>query len=71
MTSYLFCVERGKGFEFFPHWRDAWRPYSAYLFMVTGGTEEIRSLGRRIVETAGPPDIGTSDPQKEEARRVG
>ncbi len=40
----------GKGLEFFPHWRSEWRPYTSYLFAVTGGREDVIRTGMRIVD---------------------
>jgi hypothetical protein len=54
----------GTGFEFFPHWRSRWRPYTGYLYVVDGGgAEEILSVGRQIADAAGPPHQtqGSSD----------
>ena len=32
----------GTGYEYFPHWKGRWRPYTSYLYVVTGGRDEIR-----------------------------
>ena len=42
------------GFEFFLRGRDV----STYLFAVTGGGEEVLSLGRRLADAAGPGLVG-------------
>lgn len=42
----------GRGLEFFPHWRGEWQPYTAYLFAVAGGREEILTLGKSIADRA-------------------
>lgn len=42
----------GRGLEFFPYWRGQWRPYTAYLFAVDGGREEILTLGKSIADRA-------------------
>jgi len=46
----------GEGFEFFPWWKmqnRSRRPYTAYLFAVTGGREEILAKGKQIADAAG------------------
>jgi hypothetical protein len=43
----------GTGFEFFPHWRGKWKPFTSYLFAATGGAEGIIATGRRIADDAG------------------
>ena len=44
-----------EGFEFWPYWMAEWKPFTAYLFAVSGGADEILSLGRTIADRAGPP----------------
>ena len=58
---------RGYGFELFPSWRTEFHPYTSYLFAVTGGADEILSVGRDIADRARPvpPDYepdGSSTP---------
>jgi len=36
------------GFEVFPNWRQPHRSFTAYLYAVTGGADELMSLGMKI-----------------------
>ena len=58
----------GCGFELFPYWQTAGRnrkPYTTYLFAVTGGEEEILAKGKRIVEEAGAKGTSATNAQEE------
>ena len=45
-TNYVKLLETG--YEVFANWRQPHRPFTAYLFAVTGGAEELMSVGKTI-----------------------
>jgi hypothetical protein len=56
-----------KGFEVFANWRQPHRQFTGYLYAVTGGPEELMSVGKTIADgaAAGEVDVrsaGTSTP---------
>jgi hypothetical protein len=38
----------GKGFELFPHYEREHRPFTGYLYLVTGGAEELLLMGQEL-----------------------
>ena len=51
-----FPANPGYGFELFPYWQTPGRnrkPYTTYLFAVTGGEQEILARGKQIADQAG------------------
>jgi hypothetical protein len=52
-TDVLDCVNLldGKGFEHVPYYKREHRPYTGFLFGVTGGAEEILNVGKKIVDS--------------------
>jgi hypothetical protein len=44
------------GFEVFANWRQPHRPVAAYLYVVTGGADELIALGKAIADRPPPGD---------------
>jgi hypothetical protein len=49
-----------QGFELFPYWKKAKRPYSGYIFTFTQGPDEALKLGKAIADGKLPLNAGRS-----------
>ncbi len=49
------------GFEVFANWRQPHRPFTSYLYAVTGGPEELLSVGKAIAKEAGTSETDVRD----------